>query len=103
MYKRQIQQDALEDWLDHTINLLGSTLLRMKAMLDVEDTFGPTVLHVVQGLLHRPVDLKAWPGDDRRNRIVLIGRDVEEQILVDALARLSAIARRTTAIRKVSR
>jgi G3E family GTPase len=98
-----IEQDALEDWLDHTIDLLGSTLLRMKAMLDVEDTFGPTILHVVQGLLHRPVDLKAWPGDDRRNRIVLIGRDVEEQILVDALARLSAIARRTTAIRKVSR
>ena len=88
-----IEQDALEAWLDHTINLLGSMLLRMKAMLDVEDTAGPTVLHVVQGLLHRPVDLKAWPSTDRQNRIVLIGRDVEEQILVDALARLAATAR----------
>jgi G3E family GTPase len=51
------------------------------------------VLHAVQGLLHRPVDLKAWPNDDRRNRVVLIGRDVEEQILAGALACLSAIAR----------
>ena len=64
---------------------------------------GPTVLHVVQGLLHRPVDLKAWPSTDRQNRIVLIGRDVEEQILADALARLAATARRTPTIRKASR
>ena len=40
-------------WLDHTINLFGPMLLRMKAMLDVEGTAGPTVLHAVQGLLHR--------------------------------------------------
>ena len=84
-----IEPDALESWLDHTINLLGPLLLRMKAMLDVEGTAQPTVLHAVQGLLHRPVDLRAWPNGDRKNRVVLIGRDVEEQILVDALARLS--------------
>jgi G3E family GTPase len=88
-----IEPDALEAWLDHTLNLLGPMLLRMKAMLNVAGTTRPTVLHAVQGLLHRPVDLKAWPNGDRQNRVVLIGRDVEEQILVDALARLSAIAR----------
>ena len=95
-----IEPDALEAWLDYTINLLGPLLLRMKAMLNMEDTAGPTILHMVQGLLHRPVDLKAWPNDDRQNRVVLIGRDVEEQILVDVLARLSAIARRTSATRR---
>ena len=97
-----IEPDALEAWLDHTINLLGPLLLRMKAMLNMEGTEGPTVVHVVQGLLHQPVDLKAWPNDDRQNRVVLIGRDVEEQILVDVLARLSALARRTSAMRRVS-
>jgi G3E family GTPase len=97
-----IEPDALEDWLDHTINLLGPMLLRMKAMLNIADTARPTVLHAVQGLLHRPVDLQAWPNGDRKNRVVLIGRDVEEQILVDTLARLSAIARRTSAMRVVS-
>jgi G3E family GTPase len=90
-----IGQDALEVWLDHTINLFGPMLLRMKAMLDVEGTTGPTVLHVVQGLLHSPADLEAWPGNDRQNRIVLIGRDVEEQILMDALARLAATIKRS--------
>jgi G3E family GTPase len=97
-----IEPDALEDWLDHTINLFGPMLLRMKAMLNVADSPQPTVLHAVQGLLHRPVDLKAWPNGDQQNRVVLIGRDVEEQILIDALARLSAMARRPSAMRRVS-
>jgi G3E family GTPase len=97
-----IEPDALEAWLDHTINLLGPMLLRMKAMLNVADTTRPTVLHAVQGLLHRPLDLKAWPNGDSRNRVVLIGRDVEEQILMDALARLSVVARRTSAMREFS-
>ena len=88
-----IEPDALEGWLDHTINLLGPMLLRMKAMLDIAGTSQPTVLHAVQGLLHRPIDLAAWPNGDRQNRVILIGRDVEEQILVVALARLPAVAR----------
>jgi G3E family GTPase len=89
-----IAQDALEAWLDHTIGLLGPMLLRMKAMLDVDGAPGPIVLHVVQGLLHRPVDLASWPDGQRQNRIVLIGREVEPQILIDALARLAATVRR---------
>jgi G3E family GTPase len=96
-----IEKDALEAWLDHTINLFGPMLLRMKAMLDVEDTAGPTVLHVVQGLLHCPADLKTWPGNDSQNRIVLIGRDIEEQILMDALARLAATVKRPALNRAV--
>ena len=93
VFEGTIEPDGLEAWLDHTINLLGPMLLRMKAILHVAGTTRPTVLHAVQGLLHRPLDLKAWPNGDRQNRVVLIGRDVEEQILVDSLARLSAIAR----------
>ncbi|MEH2472075.1 G3E family GTPase [Nitrobacteraceae bacterium AZCC 2161] len=92
-----IDPNDLEAWLDHTINLLGPMLLRMKAMLDVEGAPGPTVLHVVQGLLHQPLDLKAWPDSDRQNRIVLIGSELEEQILMDALARLATMVRRSGA------
>jgi len=91
-----IAPDILEEWLDHTMGLLGPMLLRMKAMLDIAGASGPTVLHAVQGLLHQPLDMKEWPVAERRNRIVLIGRDVETQILEDALARLTAAVRRTT-------
>lgn len=89
----KLSENVLEEWLNHTIGLLGPLLLRMKAMLNVENATGPTALHVVQGLLHRPVDMAAWPGTERRNRIVLIGRNVEQQILVDGLARLAYVAR----------
>ncbi|WP_398466353.1 CobW family GTP-binding protein [Tardiphaga sp.] len=91
-----IAPDILEEWLDHTMSLLGPMLLRMKAMLDIAGASGPTVLHAVQGLLHQPVDMKDWPVVERRNRIVLIGRDVEAQILDDALDRLTVAVRRTT-------
>jgi G3E family GTPase len=91
-FQGTLSSDALEDWLDHTIGLLGPMLLRMKAMLDIENAPGPTVLHVVRGLLHQPADLKAWPTPDRQNRVVLIGRDVEQQILMDCLARLASAA-----------
>lgn len=90
-----IAPDVLEDWLDHTMALLGPLLLRMKAMLDIEGAAGPTVLHAVQGLVHRPVDLKEWPVSEQRNRVVLIGRDVEEQILTDAITRLAIAAVRS--------
>ncbi len=92
-FEGKLSEDVLEEWLNHTIGILGPLLLRMKAMLDVENASGPTVLHVVQGLLHRPVEVNIWPGAERQNRIVLIGQNVEQQILVDALARLAALAR----------
>lgn len=92
-FNGKLSEDVLEEWLNHTIGLLGPLLLRMKAMLDVENATGPTALHVVQGLLHRPVNMAAWPRAERKNRIVLIGRDVERQILVDGLARLAYAAR----------
>lgn len=90
VFDGRLSEDVLEEWLNHMIGLLGPLLLRMKAMLDVENATGPTALHVVQGLLHRPVEMTAWPGAERKNRVVLIGRDVEQQILVDGLARLAA-------------
>ncbi len=91
-FEGKLSEDVLEEWLNHTIGLLGPLLLRMKAMLDVENASGPTVLHMVLGLLHRPVEVNIWPGAERQNRIVLIGQNVEQQILVDALARLAALA-----------
>ncbi|WP_322516116.1 GTP-binding protein [Rhodopseudomonas palustris] len=89
-----IDPDLLDAWLDHTLGLLGPMLLRMKAMLDIVGSNSPTVLHAVQGLLHKPADLAAWPVAGQRNRIVLIGRDVDQQVLVDAIDRLAIAARR---------
>jgi G3E family GTPase len=93
VFDGELSEADLEDWLNDAVGLLGPALLRMKALIDVEGVAGPTALHIVQGQLHRPLEMSAWPEQRRLNRIVLIGRDVEQQILVDLLAQLSALVR----------
>jgi G3E family GTPase len=72
--------------LDLFLELLRSThgpnLLRMKAIVNIEETPDrPMVLHGVQHVLHPASQLEAWPDDDRRTRMVFIVRDIETRII----------------------
>jgi G3E family GTPase len=62
----------------------GRDLLRVKGLLDVGGP-GPVVLNGVQHVVHPPVHLDAWPDDDRRTRLVLVGRGLDERALVASL------------------
>lgn len=60
----------------------GSKLLRLKglvALAEAPDT--PLLVHAVQQILHPPVLLPAWPDADRRSRLVLIVKDLEEEMV----------------------
>lgn len=60
----------------------GSKLLRLKglvALAEAPDT--PLLVHAVQQVLHPPVLLPAWPDADRRSRLVLIVKDLEEEMV----------------------
>ncbi|PZN96157.1 MAG: GTP-binding protein [Hyphomicrobiales bacterium] len=60
----------------------GPKLLRMKGLVQVaEHPDRPLLLHAVQQILHPPVILDAWPDADRRSRLVLIVRDIEETVV----------------------
>jgi G3E family GTPase len=51
----------------------------MKGLVQVaEHPDLPLLLHAVQQILHPPVILDAWPDADRRSRLVLIVKDIEE-------------------------
>jgi G3E family GTPase len=52
------------------------------------------VLNGVQHLVHPPEHLETWPDDDRRSRIVFIGRGITERELAESLAAFDAAARR---------
>ena len=43
-----------------------------------EEPDRPLLVHAVQQILHPPVLLDAWPDADRRSRLVLIVKDIEE-------------------------
>lgn len=57
----------------------GADLLRMKGIVRVAEYPGrPAVMHGVQHVYHAPVWLERWPSDDRRTRMVFIGRNLRE-------------------------
>lgn len=60
----------------------GPKLLRMKGLVKVaEHPDQPLLLHAVQQILHPPVVLDAWPDADRRSRLVLIVKDIDEAVV----------------------
>jgi len=62
-------------WLGRQQRHFGERLLRVKGIVEVEGDPQPVVVHAVQSTLHVPVSLSAWPGDERRTRIVFILTD----------------------------
>jgi G3E family GTPase len=64
-------------WLTMLLHRHGDALLRVKGILNVEDTATPVAVHAVQHLVHTPRHLKAWPDGDRRSRMVFVARGLD--------------------------
>jgi G3E family GTPase len=78
---------ALSGWLDALASMRGEDLLRVKAIISIDERPDqPVVLHGVQHLFHPPVLLPAWPSDDHRTRIVFITRDMPREQIEQSLA-----------------
>ena len=76
-----IPEQVLTDWLDVLLSLMGPSMLRIKGILNVQGEDRPIVIHGVQHVFHPPVPLDAWPGEDRRSRIVFITRAIERETI----------------------
>ncbi|MEN5084810.1 GTP-binding protein [Bosea sp. TWI1241] len=60
----------------------GPKLLRLKGLVAVaEHPDRPLLVHAVQQILHPPLTLERWPDADRRSRLVLIVRDLDEAVV----------------------
>jgi G3E family GTPase len=82
-----IPEETLAAWLEILMGFVGSNILRVKGILNVEGNPLPVVIHGVQHIFHPQVTLPAWPSEDRRSRLVFIthdvGKDVIEKIFHD--------------------
>jgi G3E family GTPase len=79
---RAIPAAMLDLFLELLRSTHGPNLLRMKAIVNIEETPDrPMVLHGVQHVLHPATQLDAWPDDDRRTRMVFIVRDIEPRVI----------------------
>jgi G3E family GTPase len=72
--------------------LRGADLLRVKGLLNVAGCRGPVVIQYVQHLAHPPVELEAWPDENRASRMVFITRNIPERLVHDFFASVRALA-----------
>jgi G3E family GTPase len=85
--------------IETLIALRGSDLLRVKGFLNVAGCRGPVLVQIVQHLAHPPLELAAWPDQDRTSRLVFITRNIaQDQVraLLKAVRGLAADAPRAT-------
>jgi G3E family GTPase len=84
--KDPIAWDAFARGIETLMALRGADLLRVKGLLNVRGARGPVVVHVVGHLAHPPIELQAWPDDDRTSRVVFITRRIAEPAVRDLFA-----------------
>jgi G3E family GTPase len=72
--------------------LRGADLLRVKGLVAVEGCRGPVVVHAVQHVAHRPVELEDWPDGDRRSRLVFITRNLGKAQIEQLFAAVAVVS-----------
>ena len=79
-------------WLTMLLHTHGERVLRVKGLLNVIGVDTPVVVNGVQHVVHPPFHLPAWPGEDRRSRIVFIVRDLTRDQIEGSLAVFNSLA-----------
>jgi G3E family GTPase len=79
-------------WMTMLLNRHGDRVLRIKGMLDVKGAPDPVFINGVQHIVHPPEHMGAWPGAERRTRIVFIVKDMERAAIERSLAAFNALA-----------
>jgi G3E family GTPase len=78
-------------WLTMLLQARGEDVLRVKGLIDV-GAEGPVVINGVQHVVHPPEHLPSWPDEDRRSRLVFIGRGFTCESLERSLAAFNTAA-----------
>jgi G3E family GTPase len=82
---RPLAWSAFSVWLSLLLHAHGERILRVKALLDLEEWPNPVVLDAVHHLIHPPIHLNAWPLGARTSRLVVIAQDLEMQRIEPSL------------------
>ncbi len=90
-FERPLPWPVFEQAMAVLTALRGPDLLRVKGLVAVEGCRGPVVVHAVQHVAHRPVELEAWPDADRRSRLVFITRNLGRAEIEALFAAVAAV------------
>ena len=84
VFEEALHWTAFGIWLTMLLQSRGAEILRVKGLLNV-GAAGPVLLNGVQHVVHPPEHLDEWPDDDRRSRLVFIGRGIDPAALQASL------------------
>ena len=84
--------DAFSRFITTLQALRGADLLRVDGLLNVAGCRGPVAVQVMQHLALPPVELQAWPDDDRTSRMAFVARGIEEGAVRSMLDAMRALA-----------
>jgi G3E family GTPase len=84
--------DAFSRFMMTLVALRGTDLLHVKGVLNVVGCRGPVLVQFIQHLAHPPIELQAWPDDERTSRIAFVTRGVEEKTVRELFDAVRAFA-----------
>ncbi|MEJ0074763.1 MAG: GTP-binding protein [Alphaproteobacteria bacterium] len=87
-----IRWDTFSRFVATLTALRGPDLLQLKGLLNIAGCRGPVAVQVMGHLAARPVELQAWCGDDRANRLEFATRGIEEKLVRDLFEAVRALA-----------
>ncbi len=90
--EEELDWTAFAVWLTMLLQARGRDLYRVKGLLNVGAP-GPVALNCVQHVVHPPEHLDAWPDQDRRSRLVFIGRGLDQERLEASLRAFNRASR----------
>jgi G3E family GTPase len=90
-YAEPFTWGAFSQCLEVLTALRGPDLLRVKGLVNVAGHAGPLIVQGVQHLFHPPIELEAWPSDDRSTRIVFITRGIPRDTVANLFNAVGAI------------
>jgi G3E family GTPase len=85
VFDEPIHPMMLDIWMETLIAARGPDILRLKAVIWADGFDTPFVIHGVQHIIDPPIRLSRWNGTDRESRVVIIGRDLPREALLDSL------------------
>ena len=87
-----VEWAGLAGWIEMVREFFGERMLRCKGLIEVRGAAGPVLVQGVQTVFAPPQALAAWPGPDRRSRLVCISQDLDEALLRASLPTLHIAA-----------
>jgi len=91
-FDRPFTWDSFAAAVQVLTSLRGSDLLRVKGLVNVEGERGPVLVQGAQHIFHPPITLEAWASEDRRSRIVFIGRNLSRESVESLFAAVGTLA-----------